>query len=232
MRVFKRPPPAPPPRPRKMFLGTSHTSSYPLMGSMFPSLCCHEASRQTPHTVLCAWCTCNACLVGENPTCPVLANRGMRKSKGLRTTVVHGMLTPPPTPLVVCRFEQTVSGMLFAPRRSEEHFWVRDPKDLEATLGGEAGDGVRPKVFVSRGNHATYPVSGTGERLGKTVTFTAEHSPRTTLALLLRNDHQPIFVRCSSVTNNAIHPKQGMIHILRPTNTKKVQTFATVKGPD
>lgn len=97
------------------------------------------------------------------------------------------MLTPPPTPLVVCPFKQTLSGLLFAPHGSEEHFWVRDPEDLEAALGGEGGDGARPRVFVSRGTHASYPVSGTGERLGHHYFYYTAHSPRTALAPLLRN---------------------------------------------
>eukprot|EP00904_Undaria_pinnatifida_P003239 jgi/Undpi1/12916/HiC_scaffold_7.g02582.m1 len=69
--------------------------------------------------------------------------------------------------VVIVELDQTgtLSGLLFAPHGSEEHFWVRDPEDLEAALGGEGGDGARPKVFVSRGTHASYPVSGTVYRI-------------------------------------------------------------------
>lgn len=55
--------------------------------------------------------------------------------------------------------------MCYAPHGSSEHFWIGDQDDLDEILGGEGGDGLRPKVYVSRGKHASYPVGGTGEPL-------------------------------------------------------------------
>lgn len=57
---------------------------------------------------------------------------------------------------------QAVTGVFFGPHSSFEHFWVRDAGDLEALMGGDGGDGYRPRVFISRGKHASYPIEGTG----------------------------------------------------------------------
>lgn len=57
---------------------------------------------------------------------------------------------------------QGVTGVFYGPHSSHEHFWVRDPDDLQTLMEGEGGDGLRPQVFVSRGKHASYPVAGKG----------------------------------------------------------------------
>eukprot|EP00904_Undaria_pinnatifida_P003240 jgi/Undpi1/12917/HiC_scaffold_7.g02583.m1 len=53
-----------------------------------------------------------------------------------------------------------VSGVFYAPHSGHEHFWIRDHDDIDEIMGGEGGDGYRPEVFISRGKHANYPVSG------------------------------------------------------------------------
>jgi hypothetical protein len=49
----------------------------------------------------------------------------------------------------------TIIGILFRPHGSSEHFWIRNPEDIKQI--GEQ----HPKVYVSRGKHAQYPISGT-----------------------------------------------------------------------
>lgn len=55
----------------------------------------------------------------------------------------------------------TVTGVCYFPHASIESFWIRGALDLNDLLV----DG-RPKVFSSRGKHASYPVSGTVWRYG------------------------------------------------------------------
>lgn len=48
-------------------------------------------------------------------------------------------------------------GVCYRPHGEEEHFWIRDHDDvMRITDNGRHG----PAVYVSRGKHASYPVSG------------------------------------------------------------------------
>lgn len=82
-----------------------------------------------------------------------------------RSSTAHVHPSPPRPPCVVVSRSQGVAGVCYAPHSSSEHFWIGDQDDLNEILGGEGGDGLRPRVYVSRGKHAGYPVSGKGELL-------------------------------------------------------------------
>ncbi|CAM9664288.1 unnamed protein product [Sphacelaria rigidula] len=58
--------------------------------------------------------------------------------------------------------DQKITGVFYGPHSSHEHFWVRNPDDLKRILGE---DGNRPRVYVSNGKHASYPISGKVFRL-------------------------------------------------------------------
>jgi hypothetical protein len=65
----------------------------------------------------------------------------------------------------------TVTGVLYQPHGSKEHFWIRDPKDLTKILSG----GTQPIVYVSRGKHACYPLSDTIFRYFGVASDECEH---------------------------------------------------------
>lgn len=55
--------------------------------------------------------------------------------------------------------QQRVRGVFYGPHSSHEHMWIRNEDDLKEILGKDE----RPRVYVSNGKHASYPVSGRGE---------------------------------------------------------------------
>eukprot|EP00903_Cladosiphon_okamuranus_P016537 g15256.t1 len=71
------------------------------------------------------------------------------------------------------RGNQRVTGVFYGPHSSFEHMWIRHKDDLKTILNNEG----RPRVFVSLGKHASYPVSGRVVRLFGLGTDTC-HNPR------------------------------------------------------
>jgi hypothetical protein len=59
--------------------------------------------------------------------------------------------------IVETNAQGSVTGVLYQPHASREHFWIRHTADLQKILSG----GQHPLVFVSRGKHGLYPLSGT-----------------------------------------------------------------------
>jgi hypothetical protein len=57
---------------------------------------------------------------------------------------------------------ESVVGVLYQPHGSREHYWIREKVDLVRILANDR----RPAVYVSRGKHGNYPVSGTIYRYG------------------------------------------------------------------
>ncbi|CAN0291607.1 unnamed protein product, partial [Hapterophycus canaliculatus] len=57
--------------------------------------------------------------------------------------------------------QQDVTGVFYGPHSSFEHMWIRHDDDLKSILDSEG----RPKVYISLGKHASYPVSGRVRRL-------------------------------------------------------------------
>ncbi len=55
-----------------------------------------------------------------------------------------------------------VTGVLYQPHASKEHFWIRGAADLARVLVGA----VRPLVYSSYGKHGCYPVPGLVLRYG------------------------------------------------------------------
>eukprot|EP00752_Nemacystus_decipiens_P001562 g1526.t2 len=63
---------------------------------------------------------------------------------------------------VKSRGNQNVTGVFYGPHGSYEHMWIRHKDDLKTIMDKE---GARPRVFVSLGKHASYPVHGRVVRL-------------------------------------------------------------------
>ncbi|KAG5187452.1 hypothetical protein JKP88DRAFT_161772 [Tribonema minus] len=56
--------------------------------------------------------------------------------------------------------DANVKAVFYTPHSASEHFCISDEADLNIILV----DGVRPRVYVSQGKHAQYPVPGTVRR--------------------------------------------------------------------
>ncbi|CAM9291755.1 unnamed protein product [Pylaiella littoralis] len=61
----------------------------------------------------------------------------------------------------IANTDQSVRGVFYGPHSSHEHMWIRDQNDLNEILN----NGGRPRVFVSRSKHASYPIRGKVYRL-------------------------------------------------------------------
>jgi hypothetical protein len=63
--------------------------------------------------------------------------------------------------VVVELTDGSVTGVCYMPHGTGEHFWIRghDLKDILV-------NGTRPKVYASRGKHASYPIPGVIRRYG------------------------------------------------------------------
>lgn len=51
-----------------------------------------------------------------------------------------------------------MTGVFYGPHSSYEHMWIRHKDDLETILNNQG----RPRVYVSFGKHASYPIHGRG----------------------------------------------------------------------
>ncbi|CBJ49087.1 expressed unknown protein [Ectocarpus siliculosus] len=80
---------------------------------------------------------------------------------------------------------QNVSGVFYGPHSGHEHMWIRNKDDVKEILD-ETG---RPRVYVSLGKHASYPLPGKVTRLFGFGTDNCEN-PRPRDRPLFILDHQ------------------------------------------
>ncbi|CAM9824612.1 unnamed protein product [Scytosiphon promiscuus] len=80
---------------------------------------------------------------------------------------------------------QHVTGVFYGPHSSFEHMWIRHEDDLESLLDSAR----RPKVYISLGKHASYPVAGRVRRLFGLGTDSCQKPRRQHLPLCILDEH-------------------------------------------
>lgn len=101
----------------------------------------------------------------------------------------QGTLLIPPKTFSLFR-EKAITGVFYGPHSGFEHFWIRNAEDIAAIME----DGLHPRVYISKGKHASYPVEGSGKfkvdsmlnRLNHTLPADSRYSTSINVSNLVR----------------------------------------------